>query len=167
MITDQTIIAAADIEWEEDFSEFPASEYDSDIYLKLGSAAAVKVTTTKEGDTFVRTIPNTLLTAGGNYQYQYQFTNLEDSKVSAPVEYSGVIEVKSNLAASGDLRSDEQKVLEELEAARLRVAAREYVSITINGKATQFKTLTEIDQKILEYKKRLGIYKQPRLINSF
>jgi len=167
MITDQTIVTGATIEWEDTFTDYPASDYDLIIYLKLGSAAAVQPTTAKDGDTFVNTIPNTLLTTSGNYQFQYKFTEIATNNVYYPAEYMGVVPVIGSLATSGDMRTADQKVLEELEAARLRVAAREYVSITINGKATQFRTLEQIDSAIYRYKKKLGIIKPTRILSSF
>jgi len=167
VITDQTIVAGADIEWEESIPDFPATEYDLTIYLKLASAAAVSPTTTKSGSVFIHTIPNTLLTSSGNYQFQYKFTNLTDGKISYPSAYTGVIAVGASLAASGDLRSDDQKVLDALIDARLKVANREYVNISINGKATTFKDLEKLENMISFYKRKIGLTKRPILINSF
>ena len=167
MITDQSIVAGADIEWEETIPDYPATEYDLIIFLKLASAPAVWPTTTKNGDAFVHSISNALLTSSGTYQFQYKFTNLTDEKISFPSAYTGVIPVGASLANSGDLRSDDQKVLDALIDARLKVANREYVNISINGKATTFKDLEKLENMISFYKRKIGLTKRPILINSF
>lgn len=165
MITDQTIIVGTDVEWSESFADYPATSFDLAVTMKHGTDSAKTLTIAKDGDTFDLSIPNTLLTVYGDYQFQYKFTNLSTSKVSIP--YSGVVSVLPNLSTSGDTRSEDQKVYEELIDARLRVAKREYVNITINGKATQFKTLDQIDKEIVRFQKRLGIYSTPKVVVRF
>lgn len=169
MITDQTIIAGTDQEWEEDIPEFPASDYDLELTLKRGSDSPKVLTITKDSDTFVISIPNDLIAADefGDYQFQYKFTDLSDSTITIPPAYRGFITVHPDLNTDADTRTDDEIVLQSLIDARKRVANREYVNITINGKATQFKTLNEIDAQIIRIQKKLGIYKTPRIIGSF
>jgi hypothetical protein len=169
MITDQTIIAATDVEWDEDISSYPASEYDLEIAIKRGSDSPKLLDVEKDGDTFQISIPNTLIAADefGDYQFQYKFTNLDTDKISAPIEYRGFVKVLPDLSSDADTRTDDEKVLAALQEARIKVANRDYANVTINGKATTFKTLQEIDAAIVAYQKKLGIYKTPRLISSF
>lgn len=169
MITDQTIIAACDIEWEEDIPEYPASEYNLELTLKRESDSPKVLTVTKDGDTFVIEIASSDIAADefGDYQFQYKFTNLDDNKVTIPPAYRGFIKVFPDLNSESDTRTDDEIVLQSLVAARKRVANREYVNVTINGKSTQFKTLNEIDAQIIRIQKKLGIYKTPRIISSF
>lgn len=169
MITDQTIIAECDHQWTEDFSDYPASEYDLEVTIKRGSDSPKVLTVEKDGDAFIISIPNSLIAADefGDYQYQYKFTNLDDNKITIPPAYRGFIKVLPDLNSEVDTRNDDEIVLQSLIDARKRVANREYVNITINGKSTQFKTLNEIDAQIIRIQKKLGIYKTPRIISSF
>lgn len=169
MIIDQTIIAATDQEWEEDISEFPASEYDLEITLKEADSSPKVLTITKDTDTYVINIPNDLIAADefGTYQYQYKFTSLEDSKVTIPPAYRGFITVHPDLNTEADTRTEDEKILSYLYTVRAQIAQRGHAQVSINGKAATFKSLNEIDAKIIEYQKRLGIYKTPRIINSF
>ena len=169
MISDQTIISATDVEWEESISDYPASEYDLEIAIKRGSDSPKTLTVAKDGDTFQISIPNDLIAADefGDYQFQYKFTELSTSKISVPTACRGYIKVLPDISAEADTRTADEIVLQSLLDARIKVANREYVNINVNGKSTQFKTLEEIEAAIIRYQKRLGIYKTPRLINSF
>lgn len=169
MISDQTIISATDVEWDEDISDYPASEYNLELTIKRGSDSPKSLTVAKDGDTFQISIPNDLIAPDefGDYQYQYKFTEISTSKVSAPLAYRGFTKVLPDLSADADTRTEDEKVLESLISVRSEVAARGHVSVAINGKQATFKTLNEIDAAIVRYQKKLGIYKTPRLINSF
>lgn len=169
MITDQTIIAGCYIEWREYIPEFPASMYDLEVTIKLAGNLPKVLDVSKDNDTFIISIPNDLIAENefGDYQYQYKFKNLSNNKTFIPLTYRGFTKVLPDLNSDADTRTDDEIVLQSLIDARKRVANREYVNITINGKSTQFKTLNEIDAQIIRLQKKLGIYKTPTLINSF
>ena len=167
MITDQKLYAGASWDFTDSFTDFPASEFDCVLYLKLGTNQTITTTPTKDGDDFVftKTAERTAAITPGLYDYQYVFTSIADSS-DVHVE-SGQVQIDALLNAEGDIRTEDRKVLDELIAARLRVAKREYVSITVNGKATQFKTLHQIDAEIVKCKKRLGIFQENRMVFGF
>lgn len=167
MISDQTIYSGTDGKWIDSLPNYPACEYDLVVILKNGMNPAVELTAVADNedpDSFLISYNADQLQAGEN-EYQYEFTSKADGKKT--ISYDGIITVKASLRSSTDTRSEDKKVYDELVAARLRVAQREYVSITINGKATQFKSMDQIDAEIVRYKKKLGLYKTPRIINSF
>lgn len=169
MISDQTIIAATDVEWEDSISDYPASEYDLELTIKRGSDGPKSLTVTKDGDTFQISIPNDLITPDefGDYQFQYKFTNLTDFKIYAPITSRGFIKVLPDLSTDADTRTEDEKILESLISVRSEIAARGHVSVAINGKQATFKTLNEIDSAIVRYQKKLGIYKTPKLVSRF
>ena len=167
MISDETIISGADGSLVDSFDDYIPSEYDLVVLIKNGTNPVVELTATADedaADSYYIAYTADQLQPGDN-EYQYEFTSKEDGKNSYP--YSGMITIKASLRSSADTRSDDKKVYDELIAARLRLVNREYVSITINGKATQFKTMDQIDAEIVRYKKKLGLYITPRIINSF
>ncbi len=148
--------------WREYFPDYPTDKYDLKILLKSATNPITIINAAKDGDEFVINYEN--LIAGYN-SYQYLFTNLETNENT--VAFEGVVEVKNLLDDNFDARNEDQKVLDELIAARLRVAKREYVEININGKATRFKTLDQIDKEIVRYKKKLGLLNTPKIIQAF
>ncbi|MFA5803677.1 MAG: hypothetical protein WC879_03445 [Melioribacteraceae bacterium] len=167
MIKDFNLYCGSAWSWTDSFDDYPASLFNCILYLKLGTAATVTITPTKSVDSFIFTKPSseTAALANGDYSYQYLFTEIADSTNKQVLE--GTVPIKALLTSTADPRSDDQKVLDALKAARLTIAGRDYVTVNINGKSTQFKTLEEIEAAIIRYQKRLGIYKTPRLINSF
>lgn len=167
MINDFNLFCGSTWSWTDTFDDYPASLWDCILYLKLGTGTTITLMPTKDGDNFVfsKSAAETAALANGEYSFQYLFTEIADTS-NKQIE-SGTVPITALLSASVDPRSEDKKVYDELVAARLRVAQREYVSITINGKATQFKTLDQIDSEIIRYKKKLGLYITPRIINSF
>ncbi|NJD22644.1 MAG: hypothetical protein FIA82_08250 [Melioribacter sp.] len=166
MISDTTLFAGAEWNWTDSFTDYPASEFDCVLYLKLGTNNTITLTPTKDGDDFIFTKPSAFTESlpNGLYNYQYKFTNLDDDKIYV---VPGQVQINSLLSSCEDPRSEDQIVLDALIAARPKVAKRDYASVTINGKATTFKTLTEIDQAIVRYKKKLGLITTQRILSSF
>ena len=171
MITDQNLTAGTTWEFSDSFDDYPSSEFDSKIVLRQSNNSPVEISGTDNADDgfdYEFSAEESSDLPRGSYNYQYIFTEkAETKKVYAPQEYSGVININVLLSSADDTRSDDEKVLDLLKDARIKVANREYVNINVNGKSTQFKTLEEIESAIIRYQKRLGIYKTPRLINSF
>lgn len=163
MITDQKLYNGASGKWTESFSDYPASLYDLQIFLKQSTTDAYELVIEKSGDDFNITYNAAMLQPGEN-QFQYLFTELSTGNKS--VAFDGYVTV-NQILGEGDQRNDDQIILDSLIDARKRLAGREYVQITINGKATTFKDALKLDQEIVHYKKKLGIYKTPRILNQF
>ena len=167
MITDETIFSGADGSWIDSFADYPASEYDLVVLLKNGTNAAVELTAAPDEDdpdSFSISYTADQLQAG-DCEYQYKFTNKATEKISVP--YHGVVNVLALLSSSTDTRSEDKKVYDELIAARLRLAEREYVEVSVNGKSTKFKSMDQIEKEINRYKRKLGLLTTPQIINSF
>ena len=166
MFIDSIIYAGATWYYLEVFASYSALEWTLKIYLKLNSSAAVEILTTASGSAFFinKNAADTVIPQG-KYAYQYVFTNNSTGKVEVP--YEGFVEVKSLLSVAGDLRSSDELVLEKLYAARLTISGRDYVEINIGGKAAKFKTLEEIEAKINEIEKKLGLVESKRLLFRF
>lgn len=172
MINEQDLIAGTTWEWTDYFDDYPSSEYTAECIIRKGSAAAITIessvsSTEDEAFDFSKDAVSTASITPGDYQFQYIFTNIADGKIYAPKIYSGFVPVDPLLSSASDVRSDDQKVLDSLIAARTKIAERDYVNVTINGKATTFKRLNEIDAQIIRYKKKLGIYQTPEIYESF
>ena len=164
-ITEQALFAGADDSWTETFDDYLPSTHKLDIYLKQGANEAVSLSVSSNDDEFIISYNSSQLTAGKN-QFQYVFTNLETNAIS--VAFSGYVEIQSLLSQSGDTRSDDEIILDALIDQRKRLANREYNSVNIgNGKTAVFKDAEKLEQEIVRYQKKLGIYKTPRILHSF
>jgi len=162
-IYNQNLFAGTKGSWSEYFPDYSTSEYNLTVLLKCANKPTLEIIAEKDGDEFVIKYDNNLIDGFNNFQYI--LTRIDNSEKI--VAYEGIIEIKSILSSIDDSRSEDQRILDELISARLRIAKREYVDITINGKATRFKTLDQIDREIMRYKKKLGLYKTPIIIQAF
>jgi hypothetical protein len=167
MITDFNLFCGSTWDWTDTFDDYPASLWDCTLYLELGTGATITLTPTKDGDDFIftKSAAQTAALLNGDYSFQYLFTELADTS-NKQIE-SGIVRIEALLSATADPRSDDQKVLDALKAARLTIAGRDYVEVSINGKSSKFKTLDEIEAAIYRYEVKLGIKVIPRIINSF
>lgn len=166
MFVDNIIYAGSTWYHIETFPNYPATEWGLLIYLKLDDNDAVTVTPTVSGSSFVINVdPAETAIDEGNYAYQYVFTNKTTGKVAVP--YEGFVPIKALLTAAGDIRSNDEQVLEKLYAARLTISDRDYIEINIGGKSAKFKTLEEIDAKIYEIETKIGKHKPQRLLYRF
>lgn len=165
MISDFTLYSGATWKWTDTFTDYPASVNDCVLYLRNGINSPHEITPTKDGDSFEFDVDADLSKqiGFGSFQAQYLFTH-SDGTV-AVVETA--LEIKPLLNNPQDVRTEDQKILDALKDAKIKIASRDYVNISVNGKTTTFKTLLEIEQAIHRYNVKLGYYKQPRMINSF
>lgn len=169
LFTDDTIFAGTTWYKLQTFSDYSAETYDCQLLLKKSASSSntYSFNLTASGSSFLLSeVPaDTALDGAGKYAYQWKFTHKTTGAVYVP--YEGFVEVKAILSGSSDLRSEDEKVLEKLYAARLTIADRDYVEINIGGKSAKFKTLNEIEAKIDEIETKLGIRKSRRLLFSF
>lgn len=172
MIDSKDLIAGTTWKWSESFEDYPSADYNCKVIIKLGTDAAVEIAATAsltypQGFDFEKAASFTAQCGQGDYQFQYIFTAKVGGAVYAPKEFSGYTFIDVLLNSNNDTRSEEQKVLDLLIDARTKIAGRDYIEISIGGKTAKFKSLQEIDSAIISYKKKLGIYKTPKIISRF
>ena len=128
------IIAGFTYEWQETFSQYPASTYGLTATFILNTFGTTRytVTATANGDAFTLTIPATTSAdfTAGNYKL-YLFVTLGAAKYL--VGNQDVVIKANPLTATGDTRSHIQKVLDAIEAVLENRATQEYQSMNING----------------------------------
>ena len=128
------IIAGFTYEWQETFSQYPASTYGLTATFILNTYGNTRYTVTAvaNGDGFSFTIPATVSAdfTAGNYKL-YLFVTLGAAKYL--VGNQDVVIKANPLTATGDTRSHIQKVLDAIEAVLENRATQEYQSMSING----------------------------------
>ena len=128
------ITAGFTYEWEETFSQYPASTYGLTATFILNTYGNTRYTVTAvaNGDGFSFTIPATVSAdfTAGNYKL-YLFVTLGAAKYL--VGNQDVVIKANPLTATGDTRSHIQKVLDAIEAVLENRATQEYQSMSING----------------------------------
>jgi hypothetical protein len=165
MISDFTLYSGATWKWTDTFTDYPASVNDCVLYLRNGINSPHEITPTKDGDSFDFDVDSGLSKqiGFGSFQAQYLFTH-SDGTV-AVVETA--LEIKPLLNNPQDVRTEDRKILDLLKEARLKIAGRDYINISINGKSTTFKTLEEIEAAIVKYEKKVGLRNTPKIISRF
>ena len=128
------ITAGFTYEWQESFSQYPASTYGLTATFILNTYGNTRYTVTAvaNGDGFSFTIPATVSAdfTAGNYKL-YLFVTLGAAKYL--VGNQDVVIKANPLTATGDTRSHIQKVLDAIEAVLENRATQEYQSMSING----------------------------------
>jgi len=128
------IIAGFTYEWQESFSQYPASTYGLTATFILNTYGNTRITVTAvaSGDSFTLTIPAATSAnfTAGNYKL-YLFVTLGAAKYL--VGNQDVVIKANPLTATGDTRSHIQKVLDAIEAVLENRATQEYQSMNING----------------------------------
>ena len=128
------ITAGFTYEWQESFSQYPASTYGLTATFILNTYGNTRITVTAvaSGDSFTLTIPAATSAnfTAGNYKL-YLFVTLGAAKYL--VGNQDVVIKANPLTATGDTRSHIQKVLDAIEAVLENRATQEYQSMSING----------------------------------
>lgn len=149
-ITNQKLYQSDTWGWEEELSDYPASEYTLNIYLKKASGTAIQLTASASGDTHVLaySAANSANATPGVYSYQAKVTETATSEVTT-IE-TGKIEIYKDLATVTDERSWIQKAIDEIESILPTALSREAGEITIAGRTIKY--ISRIDL-IKQYEK--------------
>lgn len=124
-------------EWEENFSDYPSSEYSLKIYLKNKDNPKITLTgVVQTDDTFLFATKITDITESGTYIFQ---TIATKSGVDYPVD-DGVKYIHASLANDGDDRSDWHIIHDYLVDAYTEMVKdkRLATQVSINGRSTTY-----------------------------
>jgi hypothetical protein len=128
-----TLAAGVNWEWSASFADYPASEY-ALTYVLINSTNKITISAAADGDDFAVSVAaaTTAGYAAGDYGWQAIAVSGSDKYLAA----SGEVTVTADLAAAAtyDVRSHAEKVLEAIEAVLEDKASRDQQMVMIGGR---------------------------------
>ena len=173
-IEQQKLYAGATWKFTETLDEFPASDgYTFAIIIKHKTDEAVFLQSTASGDDYSFNIAADTTRQFTKHDYLFQGIVTKQGEIDIVAE--GQLTINPLLDAASDTRTQNERILDAINATLESSSAKEQGEISINGRTIRYKTLDELFvakkrfEKIVAKEKRIASGKNgiPRLLESY
>jgi len=168
LISNLKLYAGAKWKWTESVSDYPATLYTLDVYLKYQAETTIKITATPSGsDHLLQKIASeTTGLSEGDYKYQARFTEIADTS-NVTLYEEGIVHIYPDLATVTDARTYWMQIVENLKDAYKRLSTREMKEVTTyDGTRVTYEERNTLLKEIKTAEINAGIKKANRKIKA-